>query len=464
MNCWVISLAAGIAALVPWPLAAQQPASGRRLVAKSGPIQRVRADEFPSGRPRANQAVFEAALEPPLVPEQAPLEGNGASGPLGLPALTGIAEGNHPVLMRARAEIEAAKGNRVQAGLYPNPRFETNNPEFWAGSTSQVNFGYQQDIVVKGKIRLEKAAADQDVRKTIANFELERMQMLTELRSQFYQTLAAKARLEVSQRFVEIAEKAKGAAEELERAGVGTSIDVLLLTTELERSRVSSKNALTALQGEYRQLAASAGVPTLVISDVNGVLFHGLPEFGEGELSAFIQRDSSYIRRGSAEITRNKMKLRREEVEPYPNIRTGPSYAISTDGSRGQFWLSVVFDIPVWDLNQGNIRAARAELQRSAANLDVVRTELFRRAADSHARYLKARHTTEQIRSTILPTARKAQSLVLEGYEKGQFDVNRLLQAQRAISDVYRDYIDAAEQAWTTAAELAGILQREQFP
>jgi cobalt-zinc-cadmium efflux system outer membrane protein len=263
---------------------------------------------------------------------------------------------------------------------------------------------------------------------------------------------------------VEIAEKAKGAAEELERAGVGTSIDVLLLTTELERSRVSSKNALTALQGEYRQLAASAGVPTLVISDVNGVLFHGLPEFGEGELSAFIQRDSSYIRRGSAEITRNKMKLRREEVEPYPNIRTGPSYAISTDGSRGQFWLSVVFDIPVWDLNQGNIRAARAELQRSAANLDVVRTELFRRAADSHARYLKARHTTEQIRSTILPTARKAQSLVLEGYEKGQFDVNRLLQAQRAISDVYRDYIDAAEQAWTTAAELAGILQREQFP
>src|SRR6185436_5214279 len=88
-----------------------------------------------------------------------------------LRSLTELAEQQHPVLQRAGAEIESAKGDRVQAALYPNPRFETNNPEFWAGRTSQVNFGFQQDMVTKGKIRLDKAAADQQVRKMQGSFE-----------------------------------------------------------------------------------------------------------------------------------------------------------------------------------------------------------------------------------------------------------------------------------------------------
>ena len=42
---------------------------------------------------------------------------------------------------------------------------ETNTPEVFAGKSSFVNFGFQQYIVTKGKLRLDKAAADQAVRK-----------------------------------------------------------------------------------------------------------------------------------------------------------------------------------------------------------------------------------------------------------------------------------------------------------
>ena len=51
-----------------------------------------------------------------------------------------------------------------------------------------------------------------------------------------------------------------------------------------------------------------------------------------------------------------------------------------------------------------------------------------------------------------------------EGFEKGLFDVSRVLQARRILLEVYEELIDASEKAWSSAAELSGMLQREQFP
>jgi hypothetical protein len=43
-------------------------------------------------------------------------------------------------------------------------------------------------------------------------------------------------------------------------------------------------------------------------------------------------------------------------------------------------------------------------------------------------------------------------------------DISTLLQAQQTLLETNHDLTDALEEAWTTAAILAGVLQREQFP
>jgi outer membrane protein TolC len=53
---------------------------------------------------------------------------------------------------------------------------------------------------------------------------------------------------------------------------------------------------------------------------------------------------------------------------------------------------------------------------------------------------------------------------VEDGYLKGEFDLTRLLQAQRTLTETNVDFIDALKEVWTTAAELAGMLQVEEFP
>lgn len=391
------------------------------------------------------------------------VEGSEGSVSYSLNDLVLIASSVNPTLVKAVAEIEQAKGERVQAGLYPNPRMETNNPEIWAGQDSYVNFGFQQDLVTKGKLRIEKAAADQSVRRESAEFDLARAKLFTEVRSQFLQTLAAKHRVALAEYLVRVVKRSVTVAEQLREAGEGNLTDVLLLENDLQRAYYDLDNARTYLEGEYRQLAAVIGQPDMPISAIQGTLFGDPVELNEDEVRNFVANQSSLVEAMRAEITRSQMLLRRQEVEPYPDIRFGPSYQTGTQSNSGQFWLSVVFEIPVWDLNQGNIRKANAKVRGATAELDVVRNLMLKQVSEKFANYRAARQRAIRMQNTMLPNAQKSISLVRDGFSKGQFDVSRLLQAQRSLTEIAREHINASEAAWISAAEIAGMVQLEAF-
>ena len=42
-----------------------------------------------------------------------------------------------------------------------------------------------------------------------------------------------------------------------------------------------------------------------------------------------------------------------------------PAYNFGLQPGSDQFWLNLTFPIPVWNLNQGNIRAARANIREA---------------------------------------------------------------------------------------------------
>ncbi|HEY0983992.1 TolC family protein [Schlesneria sp.] len=382
-----------------------------------------------------------------------------------LAELTAITEQEHPKLRMASAEIESVMGERVQAGLYPNPRMETNNPEIWAGRDSQVNFGWQQDFITKGKMRLDKAAADQKLRVTEAMYVVEKMRVLTQVRIQYIQALAARERLKNSEDILRISKTARDVSAELMETGERTLTDVLLLKNTYERARLAVENNQTRYEAELRQVAIAIGIPDLVVEDVSGSINDLPPYYDEPYIREFLQSNSAPMIMARAEVVRRKIMLNRAEVEPYPDFRFGPHYAASTtEGSTRQFWFTFVFDIPIWNLNQGNIRSARAEVLNAQAEVENRRMELLNDLVDIHARHKTSQLLLARIDSSILPNAEKTQQLVQEGYSEGTLDVNRLLEAQRALLEAKQDQIDAYEQAWRTAAELAGYLQFEQFP
>jgi cobalt-zinc-cadmium efflux system outer membrane protein len=372
----------------------------------------------------------------------------------------------NPIMQRSLAQIESARGLARQASLYPNPRMDSNNPEVFAGQNSQYNVGFMQDIVVKGKLRLDRAAANEVVTQRQHGLTVDRFTLLLAVRQQFYTVLAEQRRVEVLDQIRELIAASVRAAEGRVQAGVGTTSEVLLLRTQLQRAEVALANARTTLEADRRQLSAIIGRPDLRVDMALGDLAAGFPDFDADFLRNFVVTENAQVQVARREIERMEFLLRRARVEPYPNVRVGPAYANNLQTAPGtqQFWLTMQFDIPVWNRNQGNIMAAQANLADAIASLGVLQNDLLAQVEDVFGRYIAARQLEQKLRTEILPTTTEALRLVQAGYRAGEFDISRLLQSQRDFSETSLNYVDALESLWTTAAEISRLLQLDRFP
>ena len=132
--------------------------------------------------------------------------------------------------------------------------------------------------------------------------------------------------------------------------------------------------------------------------------------------------------------------------------------------TRNQAVIAAYFDVPLWNRNQGNILAASANVRGSEAQSWAVANDLLRQLAAAMGRYRALRRMVANLERSVLPDARRSAQLVLEGYRAGQFELVRLLEAQRTLFETNLDYISAQQERLTSGADIAGLLQIEQFP
>jgi cobalt-zinc-cadmium efflux system outer membrane protein len=383
-----------------------------------------------------------------------------------LPQLEMISLQFNPILQKSLAQIDSARGLAQQASLYPNPRMDSNNPEVFAGPNSSYNFGFMQDIVVKGKLRLDRAAANEVLMQRQHGLTVDRFTLLLAIRQQFYTVLAEQRKVDVLAEIRKNQEGTVRVGEQRVKAAVGSALEVLLLRTQLQRAEAAYANAVTALEADRRQLAAIVGRPELRIDRVVGELISGLLDFNPDFLRQFVVEENAQVQMARREIERNEFLLRRARVEPYPNIRVGPAYSNNLQISPGsqQFWLTLQFDIPVWNRNQGNILAAQAALGDSIASLGILQNSLLSQVEDVLGRYLAARQLEEKLRTEILPTSEEALRIVDQGYRAGELELATLLQTQRTVYETSLSYVETLQAIWTTAAEISKLLQLERFP
>jgi cobalt-zinc-cadmium efflux system outer membrane protein len=383
---------------------------------------------------------------------------------LTLEYLSRLAVENHPVLRRDEARIDSAAGSALQAGLYPNPRFDSNNPQVFNGPNTALNVGIQQDIVVKGKLRLDRAAALRAQQQSEFALVQDRYALLAHVRNQFYQTLAAQYRVDVLSRLLKITELSVTIGKELVVGGTATVDQVKLLEIDYNRVQADLLNAEKMLIGEREQLAAIVGFPDLTNQRVVGSLTTEPPAFDEQVMRQFVTSENAMVHIARLDIDRNRILLKRAEAEPYPNLTIGPGYQYGFNKAQEQYWMTIVFPIPISDRNQGNIRAARANLRDSTETLGTVQLDLLRRLADAYSTHRGAREQAERYKTQIIPDSREALRLVRSGYRNGVTEFAVYLQAQRTVIDATKDYVDILEKVWTSAADISGLLQMDKFP
>jgi cobalt-zinc-cadmium efflux system outer membrane protein len=253
-------------------------------------------------------------------------------------------------------------------------------------------------------------------------------------------------------------------ADRLKQGGQIAERDFLLLRIEAQRIEVAQRAAEFARIAAGQQLAAVIGLPGLPIDRVDGDLAMRLPNFENAQDRDRLIATNTVVESARTEVSRTGFIARRAEVEPIPNLTFNGGYQWTVNQPHSQALVGIYFPIPIWDRNQGNIRAANASIRQAVAQVSSVRNEITRQVAEALGRYRTAQATVELYERDILPDANKSLELGRAVMRAGELDTLRLLQTQRLVFESNLDYIAALQERLSAAALLAGLLQLDQFP
>jgi cobalt-zinc-cadmium efflux system outer membrane protein len=120
--------------------------------------------------------------------------------------------------------------------------------------------------------------------------------------------------------------------------------------------------------------------------------------------------------------------------------------------------VQVGIPVPIFDKNQGNIRAAEAEWIAACQDAKRVELDLQDQLAVAYRRYANARQQAERYRQRMIPRAERSLKLVTEGYEKGQVEYLPLLTAQQTYLQVNLSYLASLRELRASSAIIEGQL------
>jgi cobalt-zinc-cadmium efflux system outer membrane protein len=378
-----------------------------------------------------------------------------------------IASEANPTLRQAEAEIRAAKARRHQSGLYPNPTVAYTGDEIRGGSVGGGKQGFfvQQTVVTGGKLSLNRGILGKDLKLAEIEAEEQKMRVQSAVKMAFLRVLAAQELLYARRDMAAIAQDATETQRRLMNTGQADETEVLEAEVEAQRMRMSARMQENTLREEWRSLAAVIGQPELPLTTVAGDLEKGWPEVNEEEAVESIAKQSPAVRIADAAEARAQSVLGRAKREAIPDIqiRGGMEYNHELLGSApfAKGWEGIAelaVQIPIFNRNQGNVAAARADIDRAGQEKMRIALTLRERAASAVDQYANARLMAVEYRDEMLPRAKKAYGLMVERYGQMLAAYPRVLDAQRKLYELQLEYIAALESVWTNGIALQGYL------
>jgi outer membrane protein, heavy metal efflux system len=399
-------------------------------------------------------------------PEEASTQVAPAIQSLTLEQLLQMARANNPTLGQAQAGIRGAAGRTLQAGLWPNPTVGYAGDEIRGGSFGGGEQGVfiEQSVILGGKLGLDRKIFSAQGKQTEQEAEGQRLRVENGVRIAFYQSLAAQQMVEVKTNLGALAKDAVQTTQQLFNVGQADQPDVLQAQVEADEAELAVISAQQDQQRAWRVLSAIVGSPTMPLARLEGNL-EDLPSVDPVQMVETILRDSPAVKIAQLDVTQADATLTRakREIVPDLSLRAGLSndferlgVAPPTVGLIG--FAEVGVNLRVFNRNQGNVQAAKADLER--ANLEVQRISLVLRqmAASFVQNYASSRAVAETYKSRTLPNAQRAYELYLQRYREGAAAYPQVLITQRTLFDLQTKYIFALESVWINAITLQGLL------
>ena len=192
-----------------------------------------------------------------------PAPQNTAASPSGLTLadLEQMALSNNPTPVEAAAEIRAATARKLQSGLYPNPTAGYQGEQIRGGiqGGGEQGFFVSQDIVLGGKLGLNRNIFEQEKRQVEAEAEEQRLRVINSVRMLYSQALAAQEMVDLRLKLAKLAQDAVETSHQLGNVGQADQPDILQAEVEEEQAELAAVAAEQNQVRVWRELAATVG-------------------------------------------------------------------------------------------------------------------------------------------------------------------------------------------------------------
>ncbi len=424
--------------------------------------------------PMANQPEMEMHHhgEIPEVMPQFPHLGNSqrvVSGPTyQLEDLERMATAHNPTLDQAQRAVEAARGRQRQSGLYPNPTVGYEGEEIRGGvyGGGEQGFFLEQPIILGGKLGLNRKVGAGEVGQRQADAEAQRRRVENDVRVAYYHVLAAQERLAIERDLVGIAQSTVRIVHQFGNVGQADETEVLEAEAEEQRMEIAAGVAQHRLRRQWMILISVVGVPSLPDGSVAGRIDTDLPSLDERQLLTSLLAASPAVHTAQAGVERAEAALRRARRETIPDLTfkggLQQNYEPLNPGTGRdvgvQGFAEIGLHLHLWDRNQGNIAAARSDLEAAQDEVQRVDLMLRKRSAMYAEEYRSARLTADRYQGEILARLERAYGLMTAQYGEMNASFIRVLNLQRMLYENETGYIDALEHSWTSSIALSGFL------
>ncbi len=371
----------------------------------------------------------------------------------------------NPTFGQSAANIQAAQGRKKQSGLYPNPIVGYQGEQIRGGSFhgGEQGFFVQQDIVLGGKLGLNRKIFDQELKQAETEAEEQKLRVVTNVRMSYIQALAAQQTLELRQNLSKLTNDAVETSHQLANVGQADAPDVLESEVEAQQAQLAVTIAEQSQRRVWKALVAVVGNPRLPLMRLQGKL-EDTPPVNADELVEKIVSESPAVRIAELGVKRAEAALARVKREPIPDLQLRGGIQqngeLLSDGrSVGlQGFADVGVRIPIFNRNQGNIATAKADAERAKREVERVKLVLRERAATVVQNYTFSQSAVDRYKNQMIPRAQKAYAMYTKKYQEMAAAYPQVLIAQRTLMQLEVSYISALETFATSSLSLQSYL------
>jgi cobalt-zinc-cadmium efflux system outer membrane protein len=375
-----------------------------------------------------------------------------------LDSLISLALTNNPAIRELAATTQKAAGYRTQVGLSANPTVGYQGQQLADRGTDQHLLFAEQEIATANKLELNRRVQNEAVRAQLQELEAQKLRVATDIRTRYYLALGYQKQLRLLSEFRTVMDKGYELSQLRLKAAEGSKIDVLQTNVQRNEVDLLFRQTRARYAATWREIVAIAGMPDLQVTPLQG-------DFPESEstvqwdtLAITIVQSSPEYAAAQVRVAQARAELERHGVQAIPNLTVQLGAGVDNGTDSGMMNVQLGAPIPVFNKNQGNIAAARAEYCRAIMESQRIDYGIRARLASVSQDYETAREAVRVYGSEILPSAQESLVLAESAYKAGEMDFIQLLVARRTYFESSLQYVNAQAQLAIATAKIDGFV------